>query len=305
MPTGRQVFHEIPFDVIDPAKNGRRAAIGLRAQQGYSLETRIPVGRKAASIYFLHTDSRAHGLVGTIRLRYADGQVHTQYVLHNQQIGPWWMPSDPPHDAHHMPTCKVAWRGANAKFKNVGVYAYGLDNPHPDKEIAEVVLEASMNGSFWAVLAITLCDKPVFFMPSDVSYGIPDNWGAAAVVYALIEGLAGIKDSGVAFDRVTLAPRWEAAGVREATATAKYEASGGYLRYRYRHEPRRKRVSIEFTGNGSDFELQLPMPKGRRPKSVTVDGQEAPFETRKVERSLYVCFAVQGLGVHKVEMRLL
>ncbi|HRT96772.1 MAG TPA: hypothetical protein P5532_20310, partial [Planctomycetota bacterium] len=173
MPTGRQVFHGIPFDVIDPASNGRRAAIGLKAQEGYAAQRLIPIGRKAASVYFLHTDSRGHDLVGTIRLRYADGEERVQYVNHNKQVGPWWMPSDPPYDHHQMPVCKVAWRGANERFKDVGVYAYGLDNPRPEAEIAEIMLEASQNGSFWGVLAMTLCDRPVFFMPSDVAYGIP------------------------------------------------------------------------------------------------------------------------------------
>mgnify|MGYP000188672043 CR=1 FL=1 len=304
MPPGRHVFHGIPFDVIDPAMNGRRAAVGLRAQGGYALERCIPVRRQAASIYFLHTDSRGHDLVGTIRLRYADGEEHVQYVNHNQQVGPWWMPSDPPYDHHQRPVCKVAWRGANERFRNIGVYAYGLDNPRPDAGIAEIVLEASQNGSFWGVLAVTLCDRPVFFMPSDVSYGIPDNWGAGAVVYALVEGLAGIKDAGVAFDRVTLTPRWEAAGVRKATACAKYEASGGYLRYRYSFAPRSKRLTLEFAGSGSEFGLALLLPKGLRPRAATLDGRAVPVATRRVEGSAYACLDVCGVGAHRLALKL-
>ena len=303
MPSGRQVFHGIPFDVIDPAANGRRACIGLKAAEGYALEARIPVGRKAASLYLLHT-SAGRGLIGAIVLRYKDGTAHTQYVLHGHQVGGWWMPTDPPYDHHQMPTCKAAWRGANEMFKNVGVYAYGLDNPHPEREIGEIVLEGSRSGSFWAVLAVTLCDKPVFFMPSDVSYGIPDNWGAAAVVYALIEGLAGIKDTGVAFGRATLAPRWEAAGVRKATATARYGASGGYLRYRYRHEPQKKRLSLEFAGSGTEFEVGILLPRGKRPKAVKLDAQPVAVKTRRVEKSTYACLSVQGLGIHTIEVAL-
>jgi hypothetical protein len=304
MPAGRQVFHGIPFVVIDPAANGRRAAIGLKAHEAYAAERRIAVGRKAASIYFLHTDSRGQGLVGTIRLRYADGEVRTQCVMHDRQVGPWWQPNDPPHDAHHPPVCKVAWRGANKRFKDVGVYAYGLDNPRPDAEIAEIVLEASQNGSFWGVLAVTLCDERVFFMPSDVSYGIPDNWGAGAVVYALIEGLAGIRDAGVAFDRVTLAPRWEAAGVRKATACAKYEASGGYLRYRYAFAPRGKRLTLEFTGSGAEFELAILLPRGLRPGAATLNGRAVAVATRRVEGSAYACLDVCGVRAHKLQLTL-
>ncbi len=83
------------------------------------------------------------------------------------------------------------------------------------------------------IMGVTLSDAPVFYQPPAISFGIPDNWGSAANVYALIEGLAGIRDAGVAYSRVILSPRWTAAGVKKVKATAKYEASGGYTAYQY------------------------------------------------------------------------
>ncbi|HRT95342.1 MAG TPA: hypothetical protein P5532_13015, partial [Planctomycetota bacterium] len=139
---------------------------------------------------------------------------------------------------------------------------------------------------------------------SDVSYGIPDNWGAGAVVYALVEGVAGIRGAGVAFDRVTLAPRWEAAGVRRVTACAKYEASGGYLRYRYSFAPRTQRLTLEFTGNGADFELALLLPKGLRPGAATLDGRAVSVAIRRIENSTYACLDVRGVGTHHLALEL-
>ena len=52
--------------------------------------------------------------------------------------------------------------------------------------------------------------------------------------------LAGVKDAGVAFDRVLLAPRWAASDVNEVNTTIKYEASGGYLSYSYKYDSERK-----------------------------------------------------------------
>ena len=47
------------------------------------------------------------------------------------------------------------------------------------------------------VLGATLSDADPWLPPySDMSFGMPNNWGAAAIVFALIEGLAGIKDTG-------------------------------------------------------------------------------------------------------------
>ena len=36
----------------------------------------------------------------------------------------------------------------------------------------------------------------------DLSLGIPDRWGTAAITYSLLEGLAGMKDSATIFERV-------------------------------------------------------------------------------------------------------
>jgi len=35
-----------------------------------------------------------------------------------------------------------------------------------------------------------------------LSFGIPDRWGAAAITYSLLEGLAGVKDTATIFERV-------------------------------------------------------------------------------------------------------
>ncbi|HEX2535950.1 MAG TPA: hypothetical protein VHK69_19550, partial [Chitinophagaceae bacterium] len=54
---------------------------------------------------------------------------------------------------------------------------------------------------------------PVAYKPDGtVDEGIPDNWGQAAVLSALVEGLAGVTDKGQLFRTAEVAPRWIAAG---------------------------------------------------------------------------------------------
>jgi len=301
MPTGRQTFEDIPFDVIDPASNGRRACIGISSREGYAAECALPIGRKAASVYFLHT-AAGGGLVGSFEIHYADGEKLTEYVLTGRHLNGWWLPKAPSHDRKASATCKVAWWGPNAVFPNVGNYVYGYDNPRPDAEIEKIVLRAPDNGKFWAILGLTLCDAPVFFPPDDLSFGIPDNWGAAAVVYALIEGLAGVKDTDRAFDTALLAPRWVAADVNKARATVKYEASGGYVRYDYARQD--GRLVLEVTGNAELMNLALLLPEGREPDAVRLDGEEAQFELKTVESSPYLCLDIRGLGAHRIEVAL-
>ena len=295
IPAGRLECDGIPFAVIDPAQNGRRGCLCLSTLPGYAAQATLAVHKMAHSLYFLHT-AQGNGLLGWMTLHYADGEHVTQYIHTGQQVGPWWMPEV--RDTR-LPKVKVAWRGANATFGNVGAYAYGFDNPRPEVAIREITFTAAETGNKWFILALTACDSPVFFTPSDVSFGIPDGWGAAAVVYALIEGLAGVKDAGRGFDTLTLAPRWSAAGVDDVTATVKYPASGGYARYRYVRTA--DRLSLRLATTAQTINGALLLPAGEV-TGVTIDGQAVPVEITTVEDSRYLRLPMCGVRVHEVDV---
>jgi hypothetical protein len=287
-PTGRQVFHEIPFDVQDPASNGRKACLGLSGSGPYAREASLEVGQRAASLYVLHATGRSY-YAGRIILEYADG---TRFVDH---IGPgkisnWWYPSAP-QDRKQTPRLRVAWRGKNRHSRNVGVCLYGLNNPYPEKEISGIHFRSADDDTKWMVLGLTLSDHPVFFMPDFVSAGIPDNWGAAAVVYALVEGLCGVKDAGTAFDHLELSPRWHAAGEKEARVTIHYPASGGYVSYRY--EQKHKQLRLEYTGTQKQSTLRLLLPGGSKPSQVRLNGKDVEHAFEQVGSSAYL--RVEGI----------
>ncbi len=301
MPTGKQTFEGIPFDVIDPAENGRRTVVTMMNREGYHGECTVPVGQAAASIYFLHT-AGGENPIGLLEVSYADGTTHSEYIMKGQHLNGWWLPSAPNPGRHGKKRCEVAWWGPNDVFPNVGCYVYGWDNPEPKKLVDHLTLHATESGAFWPVLGITLCDAPVWFDPGDVSFGIPDNWGAAAVLYALVEGLAGVKDSGVAFDKALVAPRWSAAGVQEAAVTVKYPASGGYVCYQYDAEG--KSATMRVAGSADEVDFRWLLPEDTGVKSVTVDGEAAAVKIRQVESSRYVCVPLNDLGPHAVRIEL-
>ncbi len=301
MITGELEFHDIPFTVIDPEDNGRRACLGLSGASGYASQSSLSVGETAGSIYLLHTKAGG-AMAGSVTLQYEDGSSYTDYIA-SGKIGGWWMPNDPPRN-RKMPVCKVAWRGGNEVFHNVGVFVYGLNNPHPEKVIKSIDFEGVKNNTKWFVLGITLSDAPVFFDPGAISYGIPDNWGAAAVVYALVEGLAGVKDDGVAFDRALLSPRWSASEVSEVNATIKYEASGGYLSYSYKHDAERQELDLQFTGTADETKAEVLLPKALQVYSVTLDGEKVNHTLKQVGESAYVCLDVDGPEVHHLKIHL-
>ncbi len=112
-----------------------------------------------------------------------------------------------------------------------------------------------------------------------------DGWGSSAMLYALVEGLAGVKDTDHLFRKVRLSPRWPAATVREATVQLVYPASGAAFAYRYRATDRA--TTLELEGNAR-VDLHLLLPAGRRPTEVVLDGIRIDFREHTLRHSSYV-----------------
>jgi hypothetical protein len=186
----------------------------------------------------------------------------------------------------------------------MGLYLTGFDNPHPGKEISSLELAGAGTSMKWMIVGISLSERPVFMMPGRVSFGAPDNWAASAVMYAMVEGLAGVKDSGVAFDRATISPRWEAAGVEEASAVIKYEDSGGYVAYRYRFDKEAGWIHLDFTGTGKETEIRLLLPDQAGVDRVDVNGAPTGINMDHIENSRYVSLRVTGKGIHRLTLTL-
>lgn len=255
------------------------------------------VSQKANSVYLLHTASDNY-YAGRVTLIYEDGSRFSDEIG-SGKIANWWYPSAR-QNLKGMPKMKVAWRGINKFSDKVGVCVYGLNNPHLDKTIKSIEFTAAENGTKWLVLGVTLSDYPVHFVPGIVSAGIPDNWGAAAVVYALVEGLIGVKDLSQTYNQTLIAPRWVAADVDEAEAVIKYEASSGYAAYQYQMKD--NELSIDFTGSGSTFDLKVLLPQDRGICSVRLDDKSIDYSVEKVEGSMYLCLNSEGNSVKNLSV---
>ena len=342
LPGGRQELAGVPFLIPDLPTHDCPRCIGLSQRPGYTPQVDLPVHTKAACVYFLHTVAHTGlgGVGGTITLHYAGGTTFSQYVVVGHNVLPWshWLHLPAPNPGHNRKVTEIAWRRSGRAPLNVQLVAYGLDNPHPDLEIERITLTAAEDGALWAVLGVTLSgspspapsprpgggsgdhpvyfspapnprpgggsgDHPVYFEPDPVSFGIPDSWGAAAVVYALIEGLVGVVDEGVAYGQARLAPRWAAAGVGQAAAAVKYPASNGYVAYRYRHDPERRWIEIEVTGSGEACHCHVLLPaEVQAVQSVSAGDAPLPFTSTRVEGSRYVDFTLTLPGPHTVRI---
>jgi hypothetical protein len=328
LPTGRRKFGEpavVDFDVIDPKKNESRSIVRLDVDPGRGVpRITVPVDRRQArSIYFMHTLAHSaprNGVVGYYDVCYADGTEHRIHIRNNQELGLWWGVTDGRNargDGVNRATTRVAWRGANGQWKNVGLHVFGWDNPHPEKTIAAIrctavparpavspmgeIRHPAAGGIMLA--AISLSDSPVEYETSIRSYGLPDHWSQAAVYHAIAEGLAGVEDAGSAFSHARIAPRWAATESDRNEVCLAYPASGGYVAYQYRLDEKKRRITLEITGSFDHADLHVLLPGRAKVKRVTVDGEEVDFEPTALEGSQYADFTLDDppLGPVTVE----
>jgi len=300
LPAGRQEFQGVTFIVLDPTESNFRSCVVLSRQSPYPQRVSLAVGAKAASIYLLNAaDSKSAALLAT--LHYADGTSYTQDLEGRS----WSFPTDSKYDKagpRTEDTYRVAWKKSTRDEQEFGVYVTGINNPNPEREIASLELCVCGAKGRWLMLAATLSSAPVFFVPyDDLSTGIPDGWNGS-VLYALLEGLAGVKDRGAAFSRTALTPRWDAAKVPSAEVTVRYPASAGYCSYAYRAEG--ATLEVEFTGSAESFDVQILLPPDRRTVAARMDGRAVAASQRKIEQSSYLVLPSVAGGVHRVEVDL-
>ncbi|PWH17693.1 MAG: hypothetical protein DDG60_01585 [Anaerolineae bacterium] len=294
-PTGEQTFHEIPFQVS--------RALALSAHPGYAQTVEIPINARAGAVYLLHTMARGE-IAGSLTIHYADGSAKTAYLREGKDLLTinHWAEQNLPADNRNGTRAVLAWKDYQPRHLHVYVSLTGFD-ADPHKEIRSITLQAAQDGTLWFVLGLTLSDSAVYFPPSPLSYGIPHGWGAAALTYALVEGLAGVVDTATAFESVCLCPRWPAAGVDSAEVTIHYPASDGYAAYRYQLDEAAQRLTLTVTGSGRQAALRLLLPASvSAVNSVLVDGAPVPYRLNQVEESRYLELDLALTGVQTVEV---
>lgn len=290
---GQKYFNGIPFLMLDQQDAGSNCLQLSKAEP----EKVVPVNAKAQSVYLLHTASPGP-YAGHIEIQFTDGTSHVDYITMDK-IGNWWIENE---KRNKNIVCKKAWRSNNDQY--VAFYTYGLNNPFPKKEIKNIKCVGTKDGRQWNIKGITISDYPVFYMPDMVSHGIPDNWGAAAVVSALMEGLVGIKNEGVGFDQALIAPRWVVSSNKSANVMVHYPASNGYVSYQYQFDPNKKIIRLKVTGNGDEQSFQVLLPPHQTLDKIRKNDLHHSFTTLKIEQSTYAVFQDQGVGVKEFDIYL-
>lgn len=297
--SGKQHYQDVAFEFANPTLNKGKSLILLSDK---NKTAQFDVNRKMKSLYFLHAVDGGH-VAGSVILHYADGTSFAKYMINGEHVERTWNPKgEDPSTIIGDPTRLIAFTRRNEKDVPVGLIIYGMNNPHPGKTIQSVELRAADDGARWLVAGITGSDYEVFFMPGGLSRGIPTPWSNGAMVYALMEGLAGIYDEGANYSKVKIAPRWAAAGEKKVDITAKYEAGGGYVSYQYRLTD--DKIDMVLTSGGKEKQIDILLPVNKRAESVRVNDRLIQSETKNIESSVYVSFLLEEVQAANITINL-
>ena len=170
-PTGRQVFNGIPFEVIDPARNGGKSCIVLSGNRSMSFPVRAEIsgnGGTGRFLNLLHAAAYTAGdrAVGTVRVHYRDGQSAAFPVVTGRHLADWWGGS-------RISAGELVWSGLNASSL-VGMYAASF--PLSPKPVGRIEFETD-SGAVWMLAAATLSDDPVSRVDRAPLYIVEsENW---------------------------------------------------------------------------------------------------------------------------------
>ena len=115
-----------------------------------------------------------------------------------------------------------------------------------------------------------------------------DGWGSSAMLYAFVEGLAGIEDTFKLYQKAKISPRWTAAGVSEAQVDVSYASSETGIGYTYLLK--NDSLELNVTALNSDLDFHVLLPKNKSCKNVTAGKKNVSFSVSTCENSNYVDF---------------
>ncbi|MBT4136537.1 MAG: hypothetical protein HOE48_01420 [Candidatus Latescibacteria bacterium] len=128
-----------------------------------------------------------------------------------------------------------------------------------------------------------------------------DGWGSSAMLYAFVEGLAGVVDTDHLFKKIRLSPRWTAADIKQADVSVAYGPSDAGIQYTYAQH--QDKLSLSITGH-SHVDLHTLLPQGHQASAVTHNGHPLNFKHDTVENSTYVDASFECQSTANIEITL-
>lgn len=208
-----------------------------------------------------------------------------------------WYSIDPPYDAFNgYPP---------------GKYVNGAVSPFTAGELAKAAFNNGYEEYGWDIITrmmqLAERDGTVYFLYHTDSTpqpeGGPSAWGAAALISAVDEGLAGINDIGVNYDTILFAPKFPVTYYTELRYITGYEVSKALVDVRYIIRDEGMRYDI--ASPAKKIKAHILMPKGKSCQRLLVNGGETDFLKKQVGNSVYIDFDMEDIDTKPVSIEIL
>ena len=208
-----------------------------------------------------------------------------------------WFTVDPPYDFTFA-------RHPRGDYVNGGVCLFTAG------ELAKAALENGYEAYGWDILVrvkeMAARDGTLYFLydrttATSINAALgPSAWGAASVLSAFDEALAGVRDVGVRYDAIRFSPRWPVTGLDEVRYFTGYEAADAIVDVRYVRRANGLRYLVRAPAKALAAHILLP--SGAAAREVWLNGAPRAFETTAVGDSQYVDFETEGTGTYDIEI---
>lgn len=175
-----------------------------------------------------------------------------------------------------------------------GEYVNGAISPFTAGELAKAAFSCGCESYGWDILSRFMSmmerDKAIYFLysPRDSlpQGGGPSAWGAAALLSAVDEGLAGVVDEDAGYRTLRFSPRFPITGYTELRYFTGYEMTAAYVDIRYILTEQGLRYDL--ISPAETVHAHLLLPSGTAAKAVLADGVSSAFTPVCVGDSHYV-----------------
>ena len=192
-----------------------------------------------------------------------------------------WFTIDPPYSPSFM------------KYKP-GQYVNGAISPFTAGELAKGAFANGREAYGWDIIKrmmeLVKRDGAIYFLydpkTQEAQGGGPSAWGAAAMMSAIDEGLAGVTNAGIGYDEIEFSPRWPVTHYTELRYVTGYELTKSCVDVRHVRTEEGMRYNIR--SPAKRIKAHLLLPEGKLPKMLLVDGKETEFTISMASESRYV-----------------
>ncbi len=206
-----------------------------------------------------------------------------------------WFSIDPPYEKFGTLTA--------------GKYVNGAISPFTAGELAKAAFNNGYEEYGWDIIKrfmkLVERDNNVYFLyyPDSTPQpeGGPSAWGSAALISAVDEGLAGISDIGVRYNKMYFSPKFTVTDYTELRYITGYEKTGTIVDVRYILTECGMRYDIYSPSKETDIHILLP--KGKKCSKLIINNSENEFTESLVGESHYVDAHVPANGEYlKIEI---